>query len=110
MSVYNAINLAGLPLPNVLEPIDFELEVTRIRAELSAKFADDHPIQAALSLESEPINKIIEVLAYRYVLKISEINRIHRHTGGLEIVHKPTQRVLGIHRHTGGLEKYEYLG
>ena len=32
---YNAINLAGLPLPNVLEPIDFELEVTRIRAELS---------------------------------------------------------------------------
>lgn len=72
---YNAINLAGLPLPNVLEPIDFELEVNRIRAELSAKFADDHPIQAALSLESEPINKIIEVLAYRYVLKISEINR-----------------------------------
>ena len=75
MSVYNAINLAGLPLPNVLEPIDFELEVTRIRAELSAKFATDHPIQAALSLESEPINKIIEVLAYRYVLKIAEINR-----------------------------------
>ena len=75
MSVYNAINLAGLPLPNVLEPIDFELEVTRIRAEISAKFADDHPIQAALSLESEPINKIIEVLAYRYVLKIAEINR-----------------------------------
>lgn len=72
---YNAINLAGLPLPNVLEPLDFETEVARIRAELSAKFADDHPIQAALSLESEPINKIIEVLAYRYVLKIAEINR-----------------------------------
>ena len=43
---YNAINLAGLPLPNVLEPIDFELEVTRIRAELSAKFAEDHPFTA----------------------------------------------------------------
>lgn len=75
MSVYNAINLAGLPLPNVLEPLDFENEVTRLRAEISAKFSPDHPVQVALTLESEPINKVIEVLAYRYVLKIAEINR-----------------------------------
>lgn len=75
MSVYNAINLSGLPLPNVLEPIDFDTELSRIRAELSAKFSQDHPIQAALTLESEPINKVLEVLTYRYVLKISEINR-----------------------------------
>lgn len=75
MSVYNAINLAGLPLPNVLEPLDFEGEVTRLRAEIAAKFSPDHPVQVALTLESEPINKVIEVLAYRYVLKIAEINR-----------------------------------
>lgn len=75
MSVYNAINLAGLPLPNVLEPLDFENEVTRLRAEISTKFSPDHPVQVALTLESEPINKVIEVLAYRYVLKIAEINR-----------------------------------
>lgn len=75
MSVYNAINLSGLPLPNVVEPIDFETELARLRAELSVKFADDHPVQAALQLESEPLNKILEVLAYRYTLKIAEINR-----------------------------------
>lgn len=75
MSVYHAINLTGLPLPNVIEPIDFETEVARLRAEFAAYFADDHPIQQALTLESEPINKILEVLAYRYALKISEINR-----------------------------------
>lgn len=75
MTVYNAINLSGLPLPNVVEPIDFETELARLRAELSVKFADDHPVQAALQLESEPLNKILEVLAYRYTLKIAEINR-----------------------------------
>lgn len=75
MSVYHAINLLGLPLPNLIEPIDPETEVLRLRAELAAKFPADHPIQAALNLESEPINKVIEVLAYRYSLKIAEDNR-----------------------------------
>lgn len=75
MSVYNAINLAGLPLPDLLEPIDFVAELARLRAEFSAKFADDHPIQTALSLESEPVNKVLEVLAYRYTLKVAQINQ-----------------------------------
>ena len=75
MSVYHAINLLGLPLPNLIEPIDTETEILRLRAEVAAKFPADHPIQAALNLESEPINKVIEILAYRYCLKIAEDNR-----------------------------------
>lgn len=75
MSVYSPINLIGLPTPNVIEPIAPEAAVTAIRAEIAALFAEDHPIQAALTLESEPINKVIEVLGYRWSLKISEINR-----------------------------------
>ncbi len=74
-SVYNAINLAGLPKPKVLEEISPEEELIRMRAEFSACFADDHPIQEALTLESEPINKGLEVWAYRYSLKNAEENR-----------------------------------
>lgn len=75
MSVYSAINLNALPKPNVVEPIQPETVLTQMRAELSAKYADDHPIQQALTLESEPLNKILEVWAYRYSLKIAEENR-----------------------------------
>lgn len=75
MSVYNAINLSGLPLPNLIEPIEFETELARLRAEFASKFPFDHPIHAALTLESDPVNKVLEVLAYRYTLKIAEINR-----------------------------------
>lgn len=74
MSVYNAINLTGLAAPNVLMPLDFEATIASLRAEVSAKFPDDHPIQAALTLESEPINKVIEAFAYRLVLKDAQIN------------------------------------
>lgn len=78
MSVYNAINLTGLAAPNVLMPLDFEATIASLRAEVSAKFPDDHPIQAALTLESEPINKVIEAFAYRLVLKDAQINNSAR--------------------------------
>lgn len=77
-SVFTAINLQGLPQPDLIQAIDPEAELLAIRAELSAKFPSNHPIQTALTLESEPINKVLEVLAYRYSLKVSEINRTAR--------------------------------
>ncbi len=77
-SVFTAINLQGLPQPDLIQAIDPEAELLAIRAELSAKFPSNHPIQTALTLESEPINKVLEVLAYRYILKVSEINRTAR--------------------------------
>lgn len=77
-SVFTAINLQGLPPPNLIEAINPEAELIAIRAELAAKFPANHPIHAAMALESEPINKILEVLAYRYSLKVSEVNRTAR--------------------------------
>lgn len=77
-NVFTAINLQGLPPPNLIAPIDPEAELIEIRAEFAAKFPANHPIHAALVLESEPVNKILEVLAYRYSLKVSEINRTAR--------------------------------
>ena len=77
-SVFTAINLQGLPPPNLIKPINPEAELLEIRADFAAKFPANHPIHAALALESEPVNKILEVLAYRYSLKVSEINRTAR--------------------------------
>lgn len=77
-NVFTAINLQGLPPPNLIAPIAPEAELIEIRAEFAAKFPANHPIHAALALESEPVNKILEVLAYRYSLKVSEINRTAR--------------------------------
>lgn len=77
-SVFTAINLQGLPPPNLIKPIAPEVELAEIRAEFAAKFPPNHPIHEALALESEPVNKILEVLAYRYSLKVSEINRTAR--------------------------------
>ena len=77
-NVFTAINLQGLPPPNLLAPINPEAELLEIRAEFAAKFPANHPIHTALALESEPVNKILEVLAYRYTLKVSEINRTAR--------------------------------
>lgn len=77
-NVFTAINLQGLPPPNLIAPIAPEAELIAIRAELAAKFPANHPIHAALALESEPINKILEVLAYRYSLKVSSINTTAR--------------------------------
>ncbi len=74
-SVYSAINLDGLPTPTVLEEIAPEVVLQQMRAELSACFADDHPIQQTLTLESEPINKVLEVWAYQYSIKTMEENR-----------------------------------
>ncbi|ALF60327.1 baseplate assembly protein [Psychrobacter urativorans] len=77
-NVFTAINLQGLPPPNLIAPIAPEAELLEIRTEFAAKFPANHPIHAALALESEPVNKILEVLAYRYSLKVSEINRTAR--------------------------------
>lgn len=77
-NVFTAINLRGLPPPNLIKPISPEAELLEIRAEFAAKFPVNHPIHAALALESEPVNKVLEVVAYRYSLKVAEINRTAR--------------------------------
>lgn len=65
------IDLSGLPAPDILVPIDFEAELVALKAEL---IATDPQLAAALSLESEPLTKLLELIAYREMLKTNQIN------------------------------------
>ena len=71
MSRFTAINLAGLPPPDVIEPLDYETIVTEMRDDLVARFPD---IAGVIDLESEPARKLIEAFAYRELLLRARIN------------------------------------
>lgn len=66
------IDLSGLPAPDILTPLDFEAELADLKAELTAK---DPQLAAALTLESEPLTKILELFAYRLMSKTNHINQ-----------------------------------
>ncbi len=66
------IDLSGLPAPDILVPIDYEAELAALKADLIAK---DPQLAATLNLESEPLTKLLEVIAYREMLKANQINQ-----------------------------------
>lgn len=71
MSVFSAINLADLPAPDVVETLDYE----SILADLKADLVMRHPgLAEALSLESEPVVKLLEVVAYREIMLRQRVN------------------------------------
>lgn len=65
MSRFAAINLAQLPLPDAVETLDFEVIVAAMKADLVARMPS---LAAVMELESDPLNKLIEVCAYRELL------------------------------------------
>ena len=65
------IDLSSLPLPNILTSIDFDAELDALKADLITRYPS---VAAALDLESEPLLKLLEVFAYRIILKSGEIN------------------------------------
>lgn len=65
------IDLSSLPFPNVLTTIDFDVELDALKADLITRYPS---VAAALDLESEPLTKLLEVFAYRLILKSGEIN------------------------------------
>ena len=65
------IDLSSLPLPNILTSIDFDAELDALKADLMTRYPS---VAAALDLESEPLLKLLEVFAYRIILKSGEIN------------------------------------
>ena len=67
----NRIDLSALPVPNVIEQLDFEAELLACKQEVIAR---DPELEAVLDFESEPIVKILETFAYRLLLKTSQIN------------------------------------
>ena len=65
------LDIATLPPPSVVEPLDFEAILAAQRTDLIARYpeADD-----VLDLESEPLAKLMEVFAYRELLYRARVN------------------------------------
>ncbi|KPU83533.1 baseplate assembly protein [Marinosulfonomonas sp. PRT-SC04] len=71
MSVFSAINLADLPAPDVVETLDYESILADLKADLVMRHPD---LAEALSLESEPVVKLLEVVAYREIVLRQRVN------------------------------------
>jgi phage-related baseplate assembly protein len=71
MSGHSAIDLSLLPVPDVVETLDFEAILAAMKADLAARAPD---LAAVLALESEPVVKLLQVCAYREVLLRARVN------------------------------------
>lgn len=71
MSGYSAIDLSLLPVPDVVETLDYEVILAAMKADLAARAPE---VAAVLALESEPLVKLLEVAAYREVLIRARVN------------------------------------
>lgn len=72
-----AVDIERLPPPRVVEPLDYEAILAALKADLIARAPDLEP---ALSLESEPLTKLLEVAAWREMLLRQRINDAARAT------------------------------
>lgn len=67
----NAVDLSRLPAPSVVEALDFETILAAMRADLVARAPN---LAAALQVESDPLNKLLEVCAYRELILRQRVN------------------------------------
>lgn len=67
----SSIDLSQLPAPNVVQPLDFEAELARLQALVLAGLPE---LAEVLALESEPINKVLQIVAYEHVNMQARIN------------------------------------
>ena len=76
MSKFSPIDLSLLPAPDVVELIDFEQILAERKAYLLSLYpeAERPGIAAALELESEPLNKLLQEQAYRETVLRQRIN------------------------------------
>lgn len=65
------VDTSLLPPPAVVETLDFEAIVTAIKADLIARLPE---VAAVLDLESEPLVKLLEAVAYRELLYRARVN------------------------------------
>lgn len=64
-------DIATLPPPSVVEPLDFEAILAAQRTDLIARYPEAADV---LDLESEPLAKLMEVFAYRELLYRARVN------------------------------------
>jgi phage-related baseplate assembly protein len=69
MRVFAAVDLSKLPRPSVLAPFTYEAILADLYAELAARAPD----LAASVLPSDPVAKVLDILAYREFLKRQEM-------------------------------------
>lgn len=70
-----SIDLGGLPLPEVIEPLDYEVIVEQLKQDLIGKNAQ---LSETLELLSEPLTIAVEAFAYRELLLRQRINEAVR--------------------------------
>ena len=66
-----SVDLSLLPSPNVVQPLNFEAELLRIKALV---LADLPELADVLQLESEPVTKLLQRWAYESVNMQARIN------------------------------------
>lgn len=71
MSSKGPIDLSSIPAPTVVEPLDFETIYQSMRDDLLAL---DPTLADTLALESEPLNKQLQVCAYRELIIRQRVN------------------------------------
>lgn len=97
----------ALPAPQVLESLDFERIYTDTRADLIARAPE---LQGVLTLESEPLTKLLQAFAYREMLYRARLNDALRsfllaYASGSDLDHKGN--FFGCPRMTGeGDDRY----
>jgi phage-related baseplate assembly protein len=75
MSRFSAINLAQLPPPQLIDPLDFERVLAELKDFVRLKLTEEgSTLLDTLNLESDPIVKILEVVAYRETLLRALVN------------------------------------
>ena len=72
MTTFNVIDLSKLPSPSFIEEQSTEDSITALKAEVASRYP---AIAATLDLESEPITKIIEVMALQLATHVGRINQ-----------------------------------
>lgn len=70
------IDLSELPPPEVIATLDYEVILSEVKEAIISAYPEEKQsaIAAAMELESEPLNVIAQVFAYREMLKTQEVN------------------------------------
>ncbi|MEX1197801.1 MAG: baseplate J/gp47 family protein [Pseudohongiellaceae bacterium] len=76
----NTIDLSQLPAPEVIESLDFEVVLDELKSDLIDRMPPDDrdAISDTLDMESEPLTKLLEVVAYREIILRQRVNESAR--------------------------------
>ncbi|BBN81932.1 baseplate assembly protein [Pseudoalteromonas sp. A25] len=71
MRVFNLLDMSKVPLPDTITELDFEQKLSQLKQKLLEQYPQ---YKDALSLESEPMSVLLEMMAYQQTLFDSKLN------------------------------------